>query len=136
MLGLNFPEMSLFLQIIGLIILLYSIFKIHSIKLKKDELTNHTRLSALAFILVSITVVYMIQSAYFLFEAWRFGVILPTYTLLLPIHALLGLITIVYAILFFLNKWKWKSRKYMRLNASLWILTFFSGFTFYWFMYM
>ncbi|AEH60283.1 conserved hypothetical protein [Methanosalsum zhilinae DSM 4017] len=131
-------DVSLILQILALIILVYSILKFKRSNRKKEDIDTHGKIASIAFALVLITVVYMAYSAYNLFQLWiSVGVSLTTpIVMLVSLHGLLGVITLIFAALFVANRWKWKKVGYMRSIAATWTITFLGGIIIYSYMYL
>lgn len=115
---LTLSDLSLLMQSLIFILLLYSIYR------KKGSIAKHGKIAGVAFYLALPSILYMIYSR-------SKGFTLLYYDSLLSLHMLLGTLAIIIGILFVTNQWKWKGKKYMDLGIILWAGTFLLGFTVY-----
>lgn len=114
-------DISFILQIIALILLIVGINRL------KDSVSKHGDIIKIPFILLVITGIFMIFSALNVFDLWLQGISLPFFLILIPIHGFFGAITLILGFLFVMNKWSWKTKKNMRIEFVLWIITFAGG---------
>jgi uncharacterized membrane protein YozB (DUF420 family) len=115
---LTLSELSLLMQSLIFILLLYSIYR------KKESIAKHGKIAGVAFYLALPSIFYMMYSR-------SKGFTLLYYDSLLSLHMLLGTLAIIIGILFVTNQWKWKGKKYMDLGIILWAGTFLLGVTVY-----
>ncbi len=115
---LTLSDLSLLMQSLIFILLLYSIYR------KKGSIAKHGKIAGVAFYLALPSILYMMYSR-------SKGFTLLYYDSLLSLHMLLGTLAIIIGILFVTNQWKWKGKKYMDLGIILWAGTFLLGFTVY-----
>jgi|APIni6443716594_1056825.scaffolds.fasta_scaffold398317_1 uncharacterized membrane protein YozB (DUF420 family) len=115
---LTLSDLSLLMQSLIFILLLYSIYR------KKGSVAKHGKIAGVAFYLALPSILYMMYSR-------SKGFTLLYYDSLLSLHMLLGTLAIIIGILFVTNQWKWKGKKYMDLGIILWAGTFLLGFTVY-----
>jgi hypothetical protein len=59
------------------------------------------------------------------------GLALPDYHSIFGIHIIFGILSILLAIIFVANWWKWKKKRYMDLGILLWTVTFLLGIAIY-----
>ena len=115
-------DFSLFDQIIAFLILMFALFK------KRTSISMHGKIAGIAFFLVVPTIIYMLYSV-------SKGFALDYHGFILTLHRLLGIVTILFGILFVGNQWKWKKKINMDLGFLFWALTFVLGITVYLFHY-
>ncbi|MGV8076081.1 MAG: hypothetical protein ACP5N0_02090 [Methanosarcina sp.] len=115
---LTLSDLSLLMQSLIFILLLYSIYR------KKGSIAKHGKIAGVAFYLALPSILYMMYSR-------SKGFTLLYYDSLLSLHMLLGTLAIIIGIFFVTNQWKWKGKKYMDLGIILWAGTFLLGFTVY-----
>lgn len=115
---LTLSDLSLLMQSLIFILLLYSIYR------KKGSIAKHGKIAGVAFYLALPSILYMMYSR-------SKGFTLLYYDSLLSLHMLLGTLAIIIGILFVTNQWKWKGKKYMDLGIILWAGTFLLGLTVY-----
>lgn len=115
---LTLSDLSLLMQSLIFILLLYSIYR------KKGSIAKHGKIAGVAFYLALPSILYMMYSR-------SKGFTLLYYDSLLSMHMLLGTLAIIIGIFFVTNQWKWKGKKYMDLGIILWAGTFLLGFTVY-----
>ena len=114
-------DISFILQIIAFVLLLVGVSKL------KDSVSKHGNIIKIPYIILIITGIFMISSAINVLNLWLQGVSLPSFLILIPIHGFVGTLTLILGFLFVMNKWSWKTKKNMRIELALWILSFSGG---------
>ncbi|NPE27670.1 hypothetical protein HNV12_06740 [Methanococcoides sp. SA1] len=93
---------------------------LYAINLRKEGLKEHGRAALLAVYVIVPTILYMFYSI-------SLGFKLPEYGIILDLHRLLGIILIVFFILFANNRWRFKKKVHMDIVTVCWTLTFMMG---------
>lgn len=115
----DFQKIALVLVVIGFIIL-------NTGKLSKGKLKNHDTVSTLGYVLVIMSVPYMINFTYDAIVSQS----VPSEIL---IHSLIGIIILVLGFIVVINRrdWKlkrkWKTKANMQILLVLWVLNFMIG---------
>lgn len=121
-----YMSISFELQRIALVFVVMGFIILRAGKLNKDKLKSHDIVSTFAYLLVIISVFYMINSAYD-------AIISQSVSLEIIIHALIGIIIIVLGFVVVVNRrtWKlarkWKTKKNMQILLVLWVINFIIG---------
>ncbi|AKB80100.1 hypothetical protein MSHOH_3617 [Methanosarcina horonobensis HB-1 = JCM 15518] len=89
-------------------------------KTKKGSIKRHGKLTTGGYVLAVLSVLFMLYSAYNVAIAGRALSVIY-------IHGLFGAISLIFGFIFVINRWKWKTRKNMRILLALWVLTFSGG---------
>ena len=118
---MTFSEITLAVQIVAFVILLYGITN------AKHNIPKHGKITTFAFIIAVLSILFMINSL-----LKGFFVFLPmNFKILLFIHILLGFTTLFFGIVFISNQWRWKLRTNMRIAFMVWLMALGSGILFY-----
>jgi len=115
---------SLGLQTGTLLILVLSLIILKTSKSKKEGITKHGKIVTGGYALAVLSVLYMLYSAYNL-------IITGNAPPIIYIHGLFGAIALTLGFIFVINRWSWKTRKNMRIQLALWVLTFSGGILIY-----
>lgn len=115
---------SLGLQIGVLLIFVLSLIRLKTSKSKKEGITKHGKIITGGYALAVLSVLFMLYSAYNL-------TITGNAPSIVYIHGLFGAIALVLGFIFVINRWSWKTRKNMRIQLALWMLTFSVGILIY-----
>ena len=121
-----FLSTSFDLQKIALVLALIGFIILRIGKLSKMKLKYHDFVSTLGYILVILSVPYMINAAYDAF-------ISQSVSLEIVVHALTGIIIIVFGLIVIVNrrKWKlerkWKTKRNMQILLVIWVINFIIG---------
>ena len=115
---LTLSDLSLLDQIIAFLILMYALFR------KRTSISMHGKIAGIAFFFVIPSIIYMLYSA-------SKGLSLHYYGFILTLHRLIGIITLLFGILFVGNQWKWKKKMHMDLGFLFWTVAFLLGITVY-----
>lgn len=121
-----YMSISFELQRIALVFVVMGFIILRAGKLNKDKLKSHDIVSTFAYLLVILSVFYMINSAYD-------AIISQSVSLEIVIHALIGIIIIVLGFVVVVNRrtWKlarkWKTKKNMQILLVLWVINFIIG---------
>jgi uncharacterized membrane protein YozB (DUF420 family) len=101
---------------------------VYAVYRRRESIVSHGKIASIAFYLALPAVFYMLYNRVK-------GLTLPYYNSLVNLHMLLGILTITTGILFVINQWKWKIKKYMDLEILLWTVTLLLGITVYMLLY-
>ena len=121
-----FLSISFDLQKIALVLVVIGFIIIRVGKLSKEKLKFHDFVSTFGYILVILSVPYMINTAYD-------AIISQSVSLEIVIHALIGIIIIVLGFVVVVNRrtWKlerkWKTKRNMQILLVLWVINFIIG---------
>jgi hypothetical protein len=119
LISFNLQKIALILAIIGFIIL-------RTGKLSKVKLNRHDTISTLGYLLVVLSVPYMIN---FTYDAIVSQVVSPV----ILIHSLIGIVILVLGFIVVINRrsWKvkrrWKTKTNMQILLVLWLVNFILG---------
>lgn len=113
-------DLSLLIQIIVFILLLYAFY------VTRESLVKHGKIAGTAFYLSLPSILFMVYS-----RIRARGLELPDYHSIFGIHIILGILSILLAIIFVANWWKWKKKRYMDLGILLWTVSFLLGISIY-----
>jgi heme/copper-type cytochrome/quinol oxidase subunit 2 len=122
----NFMSISFDLQKIALIFVFIGFIILRMGKLNKDKLNSHDIVSTFAYVLVILSVSYMINAAYD-------AIISQSISLTIVIHALIGIIIIILGFVVVVNRrtWKlerkWKTKRNMQILIGMWVINFIIG---------
>jgi hypothetical protein len=122
----NFMSISFDLQKIALIFVFIGFIILRMGKLNKDKLKSHDILSTFGYVLVILSVPYMINAAYD-------AIISQSISLTIVIHALIGIIIIILGFVVVVNRrtWKlerkWKTKRNMQILIGMWVINFIIG---------
>ena len=122
----NFMSISFDLQKIALIFVFIGFIILRMGKLNKDKLNSHDIVSTFAYVLVILSVSYMINAAYD-------AIISQSISLTIVIHALIGIIIIILGFVVVVNRrtWKlerkWKTKRNMQILIGMWVINFIMG---------
>ncbi|MBN2489100.1 MAG: hypothetical protein JXA98_08735 [Methanosarcinaceae archaeon] len=114
----NISDLSLLDQTIAFLVLMYALFR------KRTSISMHGKIAGIAFLLAVPSIIYMLYSG-------SKGLVLNYYGFILTLHRLLGILTILSAIMFVGNQWKWKKKIHMDIGLLCWALAFILGITVY-----
>jgi NADH:ubiquinone oxidoreductase subunit 2 (subunit N) len=122
----EFMTISFDLQKIALVFVVIGFIILRVGKLNKDKLKSHDVVSTFSYMLVILSVPYMINAAYdaITFQSLSHEII---------IHALIGIIIIILGFVVVINRrtWKferkWKNKKNMQILLLIWIINFMIG---------
>ncbi len=89
---------------------------------------EHAKAASLAVYTISPTILFMFYSIITGFEIGS--------VVILALHRMLGLVTILFIILFLTNQWKFKKKIHMDVAMGLWTLTFLPGSVVYYMGYL
>lgn len=115
----DLQKIALILAIIGFIILRWG-------KISKGKLKSHDFVSTLGYVLVILSVPYMIN---FTYDALVSQAVSPV----IAVHSLIGIIILVLGFIVVINRrdWKlkriWKTKRNMQILLVLWVLNFILG---------
>jgi hypothetical protein len=121
-----YMSISFDLQRIALVFAVIGFIILRAGKLNKDKLKSHDIVSTFAYVLVILSVPYMINSAYD-------AIISQSVSLEIVIHALIGIIIVVLGFVVVVNRrtWKleikWKTKRNMQILLVIWITNFIIG---------
>lgn len=115
---------SLGLQIGVLLIFVLSLVVLKTTKPKKEGITKHGNIVNGGYALAVLSVLFMLYSAYNL-------IITGNAPSVIYIHGFFGAIALALGFVFVINRWSWKTRKNMRIQLILWLLTFSGGILLY-----
>ncbi|WP_440945922.1 hypothetical protein ACSAZL_17780 [Methanosarcina sp. T3] len=115
----NLRTISFGLQIGVLLIFLLSLIVLKK-KSKKGSIKRHGKLTTGGYALAVLSVLFMLYSAYNLAITGRAPSFIFT-------HGLLGAISLAFGFIFVINRWRWKTRRNMRILLALWVFTFSGG---------
>lgn len=121
-----YMSISFELQRIALVFVVMGFIILRAGKLNKDKLKSHDIVSTFAYLLVILSVIYMINAAYD-------AIISQSVSLEIVIHALIGIIIIVLGFVVVVNRrtWKlarkWKTKKNMQILLVFWVINFIIG---------
>jgi hypothetical protein len=119
LISFNLQKIALILAIIGFIIL-------RTGKLSKGKLNRHDTISTLGYLLVVLSVPYMIN---FTYDAIVSQVVSPV----ILIHSLIGIVILFLGFIVVINRrgWKvkrrWKTKTNMQILLVLWLVNFILG---------
>ncbi|HIH94589.1 TPA: hypothetical protein HA338_11370 [Methanosarcina acetivorans] len=116
----NLRTISLGMQIVVLLLFLISLI----VKTKKGGIKEHGKVATGGYALAVLSVLYMLYSAYNLTISGRTPSVIYT-------HGLFGAISLAFGFIFVINRWRWKTRRNMRILLALWVLTFIGGLSIY-----
>ncbi len=119
----NLRTISLGLQI-GALLLLVSSLIILKKKSKKGGIKGHGKIATVGYSLAILSVLFMLYSAYNMAISGNAPPVIY-------IHGLFGGIALLLGFVFVINRWSWKTRKNMRIQLILWVLTFSGGLLIY-----
>lgn len=119
----NLRTISLGVQIGVLLIFLLSLIVLKK-KSKKGGIAGHGKTAIWGYALTFLSVLFMLYSAYNLTISGRAPSVIYT-------HGLFGAISLVSGFVFVINRWRWKTRRNMRILLALWALTFSGGVSLY-----
>lgn len=108
------------MQIVVLLLFLISLI----VKTKKGGIKEHGKVATGGYALAVLSVLYMLYSAYNLTISGRTPSVIYT-------HGLFGAISLAFGFIFVINRWRWKTRRNMRILLALWVLTFIGGLSIY-----
>ena len=114
------------LQRIALVFVLIGFIILNAGKLNKDKLKSHDIVSTFAYVLVILSLPYMINSAYN-------AIISQSVSLEIVFHALIGIIIIVLGFVVIVNRRtfklerKLKNKKNMQILLMTWVINFIIG---------
>lgn len=115
---------SLGLQIATLLIFVSSLIILKTNKSKKEGIIKHGKIVTGGYALAVLSVLYMLYSAYNL-------IVIGNAPSVIYIHGLFGAIALTLGFIFVINRWSWKTRRNMRIQLALWVLTFSGGILLY-----
>ena len=121
-----FLSISFDLQKVALVLVVIGFIILRVGKLSKEKLKFHDFVSTFGYILVILSVPYMINTAYD-------AIISQSVSLEIVIHALIGIIIIVLGFVVVVNRrtWKlerkWKTKRNMQILLVLWVINFIIG---------
>ena len=113
-------DLSLLIQLLVFFLLLYAFY------ITRKSIAKHGKIAGVAFYIALPSIFYMLFS-----RIRARGLTLPDYHSLIGLHIIFGILSILLAILFVTNRWKWKRKKHMDLGILLWTVTFLLGVAFY-----
>ena len=122
----EFMTISFDLQKIALILLVIGFVILRVGKLNKNKLRSHDLVSTLGYVLVIFSVPYMLNAAYDAISS-------QSVSLEIVIHALIGIIIIIFGFIVVINRrtWKlkrkWKRKKNMQILIVIWLINFIIG---------
>lgn len=122
----EFISISFDLQKIALILVIIGFIILRTGKLSKGKLNKHDVVSTLGYLLVILSVPYMIN---FTYDA----IISQTVSPIILIHSVIGLVILVLGFVVMINRrsWKikrrWKTKVNMRVLLVLWLVNFTLG---------
>ncbi|WP_148704801.1 hypothetical protein [Methanosarcina siciliae] len=111
------------LQIGVLLLFLLSLIVLKK-KSRKGGMKGHGKIATGGYALALLSVLYMLYSAYNLTISGRDPSVIYT-------HGLFGAISLSFGFIFVINRWRWKTRRNMRILLALWVLTFIGGLSIY-----
>jgi hypothetical protein len=121
-----FLSISFDLQKVALVLVVIGFIILRVGKLSKEKLKFHDFVSTFGYILVILSVPYMINTAYD-------AIVSQSVSLEIVIHALIGIIIIVLGFVVVVNRrtWKlerkWKTKRNMQILLVLWVINFIIG---------
>ncbi len=113
-------DLSLLIQIIVFVLLLYAFY------ITRESIVKHGKIAGIAFYIALPSIFYMVYS-----RIRARGLELPDYHSIFGIHIIFGILSILLALIFVTNRWKWKRKRYMDLEILMWTVTFLLGITIY-----
>ena len=122
----EFMSISFDLQKIALILIITGFIILRAGKLNKIKLSRHDTISTLGYLLVVLSVPYMIN---FTYDA----IISQTVSPVILIHSLIGIVVLFLGFIVVINRrrWKikrrWKTKKNMQILLVLWLANFILG---------
>jgi uncharacterized membrane protein len=122
----NFMLISFDLQKIALILIIIGFIIVRVRKLSKGNLNRHDMISAFGYLLVVLSVPYMINFTYD-------TIVSQTVTPVILIHSLIGIVILLLGFIVVVNRrsWKikrrWKTKVNMKILLVLWLVNFILG---------
>lgn len=122
----NFMLISFNLQKIALILIIIGFIIVRIGKLSKGNVNRHDMVSAFGYLLVVLSVPYMIN---FTYDA----IVSQTVTPVILIHSLMGIVILLMGFIVVVNRrsWKikrrWKTKVNMQILLVLWLVNFIFG---------
>lgn len=122
----NFMLISFDLQKIALILIIIGFIIVRVGKLSKGNVNRHDMVSAFGYLLVVLSVPYMINSTYD-------AIVSQTVTPVILIHSLMGIVILLMGFIVVVNRrsWKikrrWKTKVNMKILLVLWLVNFILG---------
>jgi hypothetical protein len=122
----EFMSISFDLQKIALVFVIIGFILLRVGKLNKDKLKSHDIVSTFAYVLVILSLPYMINSAYN-------AIISQSVSLEIVFHALIGIIIIMFGFVVIVNRRtfklerKLKNKKNMQILLVIWVINFIIG---------
>jgi hypothetical protein len=127
--GINtdeFMSISFDLQKIALVLAIIGFIILRTGKLSKGKLNRHDILSTFGYLLIILSVPYMIN---FTYDA----IVSQTVSSVILIHSLIGIVILFLGFIFVINRrdWKikrrWKTKAKMQILLGLWLVNFILG---------
>ncbi len=124
LISFNLQKIALILIIIGFIILRAG--KLSKGKLSKGKLKRHDMISTFGYLVVVLSVPYMIN---FTYDA----IVLQTVSSVILIHSLIGIVILLLGFIIIINRKSWKIKKRLKNKANmqillvLWLVNFILG---------
>ena len=122
----DFMLISFDLQKIALVLAVIGFIILRSGKLSEGKLRIHDAISTFGFLLVVLSVPYMINSIYD-------SIVSQTVSTVILIHSLIGTVILFLGFIFVINRrsWKlkrmWKTKTNMQILLVLWVMNFIFG---------
>lgn len=127
--GINtdeFMSISFDLQKIALVLVIIGFIILRTGKLSKGKLSRHDMISTFGYLLIILSVPYMIN---FTYDA----IVSQTVSSVILIHSLIGIVILFLGFIFVINRrdWKikrrWKTKAKMQILLVLWLVNFILG---------
>jgi hypothetical protein len=124
LISFNLQKIALILIIIGFIILRAG--KLSKGKLSKGKLKRHDMISTFGYLVVVLSVPYMIN---FTYDA----IVLQTVSSVILIHSLIGIVILLLGFIVIINRKSWKIKRRLKNKANmqillvLWLVNFILG---------